>query len=56
MKQSLVIMCRLGAQGNLPRPVGKYTIDASAEVLVRDLWSISLYNARGFYEKNDLSA
>lgn len=37
-------------------PVGQYKIDVPAEVPVEAFWSISLYNAKGFFEKNPLDA
>ena len=37
-------------------PVGIYKIDVPAEVPVDEYWSISLYNADGFYEKNTMDA
>jgi hypothetical protein len=33
-------------------PVGEYRIDVPAEVPVNAFWSVSLYNAKGFFEKN----
>jgi hypothetical protein len=35
-------------------PVGEYKIEVPAEVPVEAFWSISLYNADGFFEKNAL--
>ena len=37
-------------------PVGEYRIDVPADVPVRAFWSLSLYNANGFFEKNPLGA
>ncbi|NDR56682.1 DUF1214 domain-containing protein [Pseudoruegeria sp. M32A2M] len=37
-------------------PVGTYKIEVPADVPVDQYWSVSLYNAAGFYEKNDLDA
>ena len=37
-------------------PVGEYVIDVPADVPVGAFWSISLYNADGFFEKNPLNA
>ena len=37
-------------------PVSKYRIDVDAQVPVGAFWSVSLYNARGFFEPNDLNA
>jgi hypothetical protein len=38
---------------NVPNlPVGEYKIDVPAEVPVGAFWSVSLYNAEGFFEKN----
>ena len=37
-------------------PVDTYRIDVPANVPVDAFWSISLYNASGFFEKNDLGA
>lgn len=37
-------------------PVSEYKIEVPADVPVDAFWSISLYNARGFFEKNDLAA
>ena len=34
----------------------KYKIEVAADVPVGAFWSISMYNARGFFEKNDLGA
>lgn len=33
-------------------PAGEYRIDVPADVPVGAFWSVSLYNARGFFEKN----
>ncbi|RYH07178.1 DUF1214 domain-containing protein [Tropicimonas sp. IMCC6043] len=35
-------------------PVGEYKIEVPADVPVDAFWSVSLYNAEGRYEKNDL--
>jgi len=37
-------------------PVGKYRIDVPADVPVGAFWSVSLYNADGFFEKNAIDA
>jgi len=37
-------------------PVAEYVIDVPADVPVRAFWSISLYNAQGFFEPNDQQA
>jgi len=37
-------------------PVGKYKIEVPADVPVRQFWSVSLYNAEGFYVKNNLDS
>ncbi|NCF52784.1 DUF1214 domain-containing protein [Gammaproteobacteria bacterium] len=37
-------------------PVGEYRIEVPADVPVEAFWSISLYNANGFFEPNDLGA
>ncbi len=37
-------------------PVGKYKIEIPADVPVGAFWSVSLYNADGFFEKNALDA
>ncbi|MBO9476717.1 DUF1214 domain-containing protein [Shimia sp. R11_0] len=37
-------------------PVGAYKIDVPADVPVGAFWSVSLYNAEGFFEANDLDA
>ncbi len=37
-------------------PVGEYKIEVPANVPVEAFWSVSLYNADGFYEKNALGA
>ena len=37
-------------------PEGEYRIDVPAEVPVGAFWSVSLYNANGFFEKNALDA
>ncbi|MCA0939850.1 DUF1214 domain-containing protein [Salipiger pacificus] len=37
-------------------PVGAYKIEVPADVPVDAFWSVSLYNAQGFYEKNPLGA
>jgi hypothetical protein len=37
-------------------PVGEYKIEVPADVPVESFWSVSLYNERGFFEKNDRNA
>jgi hypothetical protein len=37
-------------------PVGEYKIEVPADVPVAAFWSVSLYNDRGFFEKNDRNA
>ena len=37
-------------------PVGEYRIEVPADVPVDAFWSISAYNAQGFFEKNSLGA
>lgn len=37
-------------------PVGEYRIEVPADVPVGAFWSVSLYNARGFFEPNALNA
>jgi hypothetical protein len=37
-------------------PVSEYKIEVPADVPVAAFWSVSLYNARGFFEKNDRDA
>ncbi len=37
-------------------PVGEYKIEVPADVPVEAFWSISAYNAKGFFEKNSLGA
>ncbi|MEQ9694940.1 DUF1214 domain-containing protein [Shimia sp. SDUM112013] len=37
-------------------PVGEYKIELPAKVPVGAFWSVSLYNAEGFFEPNDLNA
>ena len=37
-------------------PVGEYKIEVPADVPVDAFWSISAYNAKGFFEKNSLGA
>ena len=44
----------LNVEPNLP--VGEYRIHVPADVPVDAFWSVSLYNARGFFEENDLDA
>lgn len=40
---------------NVPNlPVGEYKIEVPDDVPVRAFWSVSLYNADGFFEKNDI--
>jgi hypothetical protein len=40
---------------NVPNlPVGEYKIEVPADVPVGAFWSVSLYNAEGFFEKNDI--
>ena len=40
---------------NVPNlPVGEYKIEVPADVPVGAFWSVSLYNAQGFFEKNDI--
>ena len=40
---------------NVPNlPVGEYKIEVPAEVPVGAFWSVSLYNADGFFEKNSI--
>ena len=40
---------------NVPNlPVGEYRIEVPADVPVGAFWSVSLYNADGFFEKNDI--
>lgn len=41
---------------DLGLPVGEYKIDVPAEVPVGAFWSFSVYNERGFFEKNDRNA
>lgn len=42
---------------NVPNlPVGEYKIEVPAEVPVGAFWSVSLYNADGFFEKNEHDA
>jgi hypothetical protein len=41
---------------NLGLPVGEYKIEVPADVPVEAFWSVSLYNDRGFFEKNDRNA
>ena len=43
----------INVQPNLP--VGKYELTVK-DVPVKGFWSISLYNAKGYFQKNDLSA
>ncbi len=40
-------------QPNLP--VGKYELQVK-DVPVKGFWSISLYNAKGYFQQNDLNA
>lgn len=44
----------LNVEPNLP--VGEYVIEVPAEVPVGAFWSVSLYNAGGFFEQNDMDA
>jgi hypothetical protein len=37
-------------------PVGEYKLEVPADVPVAAFWSVSLYNDRGFFEKNDRNA
>ncbi len=37
-------------------PVGEYKIEVPADVPAEEFWSVSLYNADGFFEKNALDA
>jgi len=37
-------------------PVGAYKIEVPADVPVEAFWSVSLYNAAGFFEENTLGA
>jgi len=37
-------------------PVAEYVVDVPADVPVKAFWSISLYNAQGFFEPNDKQA
>jgi hypothetical protein len=40
---------------NVPNlPVGTYKIEVPADVPIGAFWSVSLYNAKGFFEKNDI--
>lgn len=41
---------------DLGLPVGEYKIEVPADVPVEAFWSVSLYNDRGFFEKNDRNA
>lgn len=41
---------------DLGLPVGEYKIEIPADVPVEAFWSVSLYNDRGFFEKNDRNA
>ena len=41
---------------DLGLPVGEYKIEVPAEVPVKAFWSVSLYNDRGFFEKNARNA
>lgn len=41
---------------DLGLPVGEYKIEVPADVPVAAFWSVSLYNDRGFFEKNDRNA
>ena len=37
-------------------PVGEYKIEVPADVPTGEFWSVSLYNADGFFEENALGA
>ncbi len=37
-------------------PIGEYKIEVPEDVPVEGFWSVSMYNAEGFYERNDRNA